>query len=459
MAVATAAEYATVRTFFLEYDKPRILAVTDIDDRVSQFHFLVNALWGWTSKGHYDLLPVFAELRILTPRNTFPYLARGPAGANLLPMIESLCPLIDGGLPGLIDYGMECHASDVRCAIKLAYDLWPESFADIIAKHYERPGFISTLVSVKGVQDKVDHKVLAMRVIQQFGAKGGNEGVTEEEAGAAAVHNVRTNGLGKLMLRVLCDPGDCGASAWAAIDSLAPVQRFRMFSLFAREMPNLDYSDASQEPAPTLAVGLAPVGWPTWQYVLDRMLPPTMDARTGSGPVRDLIVRGTRAWLSARRSSSTADSNKKVDDPWSADLRTASAVAALPIDPGRHSEQLPLWVAARVCILAPDVVLPIVSFTAHTPTWLWQMRLDVIKNVTPAPEGWQPARLKNWVGIVATAMANERPEMAKLVMEIAFEEQRVHGEPSANYAYQIRGMSKKWPVVVDLAHEAGYMDV
>ncbi|KAI9220053.1 hypothetical protein BC828DRAFT_406160 [Blastocladiella britannica] len=43
MLASNAAEYATLRTFFLEYDKPRILAVTEIPERLSQFQSLVDS--------------------------------------------------------------------------------------------------------------------------------------------------------------------------------------------------------------------------------------------------------------------------------------------------------------------------------------------------------------------------------------------------------------------------------
>ncbi|KAI9222904.1 hypothetical protein BC828DRAFT_303455 [Blastocladiella britannica] len=106
---SSAAEYNTVRTLFFEHDKSRILAVTDLVERLETYQDVVYALWNWTVKGHYDLFPELAKLRLLTPRNTFPYLAHAFNAndyvATTLPLIKSLSPWIDGGMDAIVDFG------------------------------------------------------------------------------------------------------------------------------------------------------------------------------------------------------------------------------------------------------------------------------------------------------------------------------------------------------------------
>ncbi|KAI9216294.1 hypothetical protein BC828DRAFT_441537 [Blastocladiella britannica] len=448
--VSHAAEYQTLRTLFVEHEKPRILAETDLAARLERFYGVTDCAWGWVTSGHFDLLAEFAELGLLIPRDTFEILKEVNARDQLdrlLPLTVSLSPRIEGGMAAVIDFGSLDNFWELRFAIQLAYQVWPDTFAQRMAEHGSRPSFIQALASLTDVHDKLDQKRLAVSVVVHlFG---------EDPLGSPDLPRVQ--GIGSLMLSALCDSGDLGASTWAAVHALSPAQRISLFGVLCYELPT------AEDLEPPLSDRPKPGAWPAWQSVLDRVLPSALDSPADLSEnvlVMGRIERGTISWMVPRHNP---DGNSFAQhpgdiDPWATDPPTVTVVVALPIDRHRRTDSMPLWIAARLCLLAPDVVLPAVKFTAKTPAWLWQLRLDRITTPVHGLNAWQPEPLKNWATIVSAALASGRKQTALLAMRIARHEQAIDGDDKS--AKVLLGLAKKrGPEVLELAREAGFSNI
>ncbi|KAI9222903.1 hypothetical protein BC828DRAFT_377252 [Blastocladiella britannica] len=164
----------------------------------------------------------------------------------------------------------------------------------------------------------------------------------------------------------------------------------------------------------------------------------------------ELLKRGRRVWKPLQPTPRAA-----AQDPWTAEHATAGDMAALPISMDRYLDLLPLWAVARLCVLAPAVVLASTpqEFTAYTPVWLWQMRLDAIRHQSAGASSTddeldrQPTRkLEKHIGLVAVAMSSGRTLTATLVLETA----REAGYSSDALRTSLAGLAQKWPGVLDL---------
>ncbi|KAI9224769.1 hypothetical protein BC828DRAFT_15324 [Blastocladiella britannica] len=110
---AQAAEFATLRTFFFEYDKPRILATTLMPRRVL-FTSLVGCNYSWARRGYYEVMIELAELGLMTPYKMLMCLRQTPPDVITahLAVIESLCAVLEGGMDAVLAAGSLPSRSD-----------------------------------------------------------------------------------------------------------------------------------------------------------------------------------------------------------------------------------------------------------------------------------------------------------------------------------------------------------
>ncbi|KAI9217721.1 hypothetical protein BC828DRAFT_390435 [Blastocladiella britannica] len=101
-----ACEYATMHLFFTQVDKPRLLAMPDLEERRAYMRGPVQRLCCWAAAGHYDLFPEFAQLGLFTPAIAMRFLMADLPSDKVLPVIVSACSFIDGGVDAVIEYGM-----------------------------------------------------------------------------------------------------------------------------------------------------------------------------------------------------------------------------------------------------------------------------------------------------------------------------------------------------------------
>ncbi|KAI9223197.1 hypothetical protein BC828DRAFT_279694 [Blastocladiella britannica] len=456
--VNRAVDYLTVRTLFLECDKPRILATTDLAERLEENQHIPSYIWPWAIEGNVDLITQFAELRILEPSSICGLLhwtLPSSTYLSLLAVIEPLLPLIVGGVEAIIAYCLRESSWDYGSSIRLIYHVQPDQFADMVAQNYQQKGFVNALMSINDVQDRIDLAALFTTVVEFLS--------TVEPVNSAGMGYPTIYGAGMLVMHALCDIGDLGRSAGAAIDALGGAKRVLLFVSLLQELPKLTYGTGPNEmPAPTLPAGAAPDGWPTWQCVLERVVPDLLESPadlTENAEAMSLLSRGSRVWQVARPATGQLDVDRDTAGyaaRW-ADPPTAEVVASLPVDTDRPDYLHELWAAARLAILAPDVALAQAVFSGQTPAWVWRLRLDTLQQGGNEPTA---RRLSNWPALVARVLACGGKHASALhIMQIAYEEQRIHGSPSVNYAGALHGMAKKWPKVLELAHEAGFEDV
>ncbi|KAI9215976.1 hypothetical protein BC828DRAFT_409941 [Blastocladiella britannica] len=444
--VSHAAEYATVRALFLESDFPRFAAIADHDLRARQFQFIAGALRHWFVKGHRDLLPVLAELRVLMPRYLHELMVHGSKSEHwdeLLLAIEAVCSSIEGGLDAVLEYGLEKQSHDRRSAILLMYQLRPESFTATMLNRYDQSGFVDELLAVPQVQDKVDYAPLVTRVLKKLR--------TSSPSPAVAARTAREiSNIGLILHRGLSDTGALGAATWAAVREFTSAQRLLLFGVLVAWLPTESVVVASE---PTTSSGDGG-NWTTGQQILDRVLPESLaDSAADLAESANLQLQmacGARTWMGASSIPRTES------DPWTSDPPTAIAATALTIGPSKvltHEEQRQMWVTARLALLAPASVLaasPV--FSAATPAWMWQLRLDAMRNGTPMSGRWR-RRLGDWPAMVAKALDQGRSVAAALMLHV------VAVDPAADRSEAcieaLRGIAESRPEIMEMANAAG----
>ncbi|KAI9221281.1 hypothetical protein BC828DRAFT_405049 [Blastocladiella britannica] len=463
--VARTAEYTTLSTFFREVDKPRILAVSDLVARKEQFQNVITSLWGWAPLGQFDLLLEFGQLGLLTVESTFHFLTwvkqadHDRIGREISPVFSSL----DGGVDALVEFGLTSSPGNVHRGILVAHLLQPDRFPERMLQNHDRPLFLDALMSIQSVQALIDHAALVASVLEQIGSDNG-------KGPDGAFRAPLVTGIGRLMLRSLCDPGPLGTSSWSAVHALSPALHMRLFGVLVHERLGLDFGDDDPPPAiPNHATSALVAGWTAWQFVLDGILPPSLASDrdlTGDANMVALLDQGVRGWRhhttrhlrptenNVPRGPPGSGSQSESNNPWLVDQPTAAVVAALAVDPNRYVAGLPLWVVARLCTLAPHVVLAAATFSPATPMWMWQLRLDA-PTATPVPGVGRIARLEDWEWILDKVLADERREVALLVLRVVVEETRIHGGPLPKDGSEFQALMEKWPVVLEqLAREA-----
>ncbi|KAI9223110.1 hypothetical protein BC828DRAFT_376719 [Blastocladiella britannica] len=511
-------EYATLQTLFHECDRPSILAATDLDERRETYSRLSHTLRGWIDAGYHDLLHEFADLGILTPRGCyelfFQWRDMSTISATTLPLAQSVAWAVEGGMKAIVDHGLDAKisSSNTCTAIELAHLLFPTEFSDLVAAHATRPGFLHALLSLDNtIQSHMNYASLIHLTLSQF-----------QDPTSLLLRQPRVPAVRKLFTRALCDTGELGVSTRLTLTSVSPAARVRLFAAFAHTLPDLDMGRGDWNPhVPDDCK--TPAGWLVPQYVLDCVLPDHLDSPddlAGNARVMALVRIGTRAYWNWNIGSPDGDSDDDGDsevveddsddgdaaetngdevkdksdsnaddksdengdnnsdnesdddqdqddskpDQWSADLTSASEIAALALDNDRYYDMFHEWVAARFFTLAPHVVMRAAKFTAYTSAWVWQARYDMYcagsstsNNDPEEGTAWRPVPLHNWIGIVGTAIANDRRAAARLVMSIARHEQGDQHELAPSHRRALEGMAKKWPDVLDLACAAGFV--
>ncbi|KAI9222192.1 hypothetical protein BC828DRAFT_378989 [Blastocladiella britannica] len=434
-----ATEYETVRSLFHAFDKPNILA-DPVPSKRSNWR-LMSFLEHWARRGHVGLISELAELGALSPWLILQMLEWNVPGATILPVIMSIIPLVPGGMDAVISAGLEPHKSNKDVVIKLAFLLGAQAMTNVVVQHGQRLDILEAILGVQGIQSRVDHVVLLHYLLEPYVKDG--QRIGPELANESQI---------KLLMRVLCDPGQLGVSAWNALDALSVPQRLQLFTVIAAVAPRLTYVSESEDPAPVASVGSSYSEWPTWQWVLDQLLARTQFDPHTDPTDHDLVLPLLHqfflaAWDPPTRGAAAGFVRDEVTGSrWDA-YPTAAAAAAAPVpivgtrsplvfrdDLGTMAPRLAVWAAARLCVLALDATRTAgMRLTADTPTWLWQARLDAITAASreqPLTGKWAAIPLDStWPEMVDAAIAAGRTGLAQLILQVVAEEQRTMQVP------------------------------
>ncbi|KAI9222899.1 hypothetical protein BC828DRAFT_377248, partial [Blastocladiella britannica] len=439
--VGEAAEYETVRLLFEAFDKAHFFA-----DPARPYHFrwqLPSFLGRWAKRGHVDMIHELARLGVFHPVPALGMLTWDVPGATMLPVILSVIPLVPGGADAVVTAGLEYHWHSKGRAIELAFALGSQTMTNLVVKHGQRLDVLEAILGVRGIQSRVDHMVLLHYLLEPYVKKDGLQRIGLELANKPQI---------KLLMRVLCDPGQLGVSAWNALDALSVPQRLQLFTVMAALLPRLTYHPQNEDLAPVASVGSSYSEWPTWQWMLDQLLARTQFDPHTDPTDHDLVLPLLHqfflaAWDPLTRGAAAGFVRDEVTGSrWDA-YPTAAAAAAAPVpivgtrsplffcdDLGTMAPRLAVWAAARLCVLALDATRTAgMRLTADTPTWLWQARLDAITAASreqPLTGKWAAIPLDStWPEMVDAAIAAGRTGLAQLILQVVAEEQRTMQVP------------------------------
>ncbi|KAI9219657.1 hypothetical protein BC828DRAFT_416324 [Blastocladiella britannica] len=133
----------TLVFFFLEHDRPWLQSIADLRLRQVQCEHLCMVMQRQAAQGHHDLVPALIELEIFT----------APELHELL-NIQSR----DGAAWTLFsNCGFGMDYANYGPAIMLAYDLRPESFPAMVARHFHQVRFLRELMAIPQVQPSVGY--------------------------------------------------------------------------------------------------------------------------------------------------------------------------------------------------------------------------------------------------------------------------------------------------------------
>ncbi|KAI9216344.1 hypothetical protein BC828DRAFT_409551 [Blastocladiella britannica] len=403
--MADAAECETLWFFFLEYDRPWLRSIANPKKKKGHCKHIGEVMRRWATQGHLDMVPMMIELLIVTAPKLHKLLMLNRQNKRL-PGLYSAMEASSAFIQGGLDAVLNANSKKFRPAILLAYQLRPETFTAMVARHFHNGPFLKELLAVPSVQSSVGHDPRVTAALGKI--RGYCRGPAKD-----AEYVVKIPDHGARML------------AFGAL-----LAQLRPSSTIPATVATNNKSD-----------GRSAATWPARQQIMDRALPASVDMHTAvmnNPEIVQQVAAGLRAWTLTYATglehplpiARNGDDHAAPDDEhlWTADPPTAAAAvlatSITSITKARtDAEQLrcqEMWIVARLA-LGLDAVLT----------------------------GTLPAQLRSpiygWPRIVAVNMDHGRSVAAGIVLRLAAVDPAFHRSDAA--LAELRAIAESRPEI------------
>ncbi|KAI9216803.1 hypothetical protein BC828DRAFT_441223 [Blastocladiella britannica] len=415
----------TYRLLVLEHDIPILEYIAGPRDRQMAVGVCLSDIVYTVSAGHTKLLHDFADHDLLDPVTVSDLIAQvyecskdedygyeRKSFAELVPLLVDVCLRLDGGVASVIEAGMGREKRAI--ALLFASIVSPDTLPSLIAGHAERSGILAAILDLPD----------ALHEGIQFGS------ILKAEVERLAYNTLDKEHQQRLLATVLLHathrPGPLGGASLRALYDLTPQRRLHLFALAALIPPP---DTASYTKAAFLT---PPPDWTLWQIALDYLLP------TFVGDADELVVDEPLAHM-----ISLVSKRCPTTDETAAELATHGAHTA---------DEVRTWALVKIATVAPAYFSCKVTYLAQSPAWIWQVRA----NVLAINHILRPAPLPNWKALLAVMMGNQHIASARALIRCLYLESQAKPTSQEQYEPVLKGLSNKYPAVLEYAKEAGF---